>query len=251
MVHVVLRDRAADDHPGTHRQTVEHGIEDRPADIVVDVDAVGSQLAQSGCHVLVLVVDGGIEAELVDEECAFGGAAGDADDPGTVELHDLSGDRADRARCGRDHEGLARLWFGDPADTHPRGRRSNHQRRGGATATRRSRRPCRRPRARRWRRSGPPRPPRTACPTSQPSTADSMTRPTPPARRITPRCRPAGGSPRRAASFGCRHRPRCTRRRHVAAPARVRGVRRRRPRSSRGWHAHRVGGRAGRGGWSG
>ena len=65
---VVLRDRAADDDPRAARELREHRVEDVAADVVeIDVDALGAMLAQRLLDVLALVVDGGVEAELVDE----------------------------------------------------------------------------------------------------------------------------------------------------------------------------------------
>ena len=50
----------------------EDGVEDLAADIVeVDVDPVRAVLAQRRADILVLVVDRGVEAELLDDEPAL------------------------------------------------------------------------------------------------------------------------------------------------------------------------------------
>jgi hypothetical protein len=64
---------------------------------------------------------------------AFVGAAGDADDPRALLLRQLAGHRADRARGGRDDDGLAGFRLADVAEPdiggHPR--HAEHAERGG------------------------------------------------------------------------------------------------------------------------
>ena len=85
------------------------------ADIVeIDVDAVGAGRAQRRVEVLLgLVVDAGVEAELVLHEGALLRAAGDADHAAAHDLADLAHHLADRAGRRRDDDGLARLGLAD------------------------------------------------------------------------------------------------------------------------------------------
>ena len=67
-----------------HGQAVEHGVEDRAADVVeVDVDPVGAQLLEPGPDVVGAVVDGAVEAEVVDQPAGLVAGAADADRPGS------------------------------------------------------------------------------------------------------------------------------------------------------------------------
>ena len=71
---VVLRDRAADDDACTPVEQQQQRIEDLAADVVeIDVDALRAVLREAGLHVFRLVVDGGVEAELVDDVLHFSG----------------------------------------------------------------------------------------------------------------------------------------------------------------------------------
>ena len=69
----------------------------------------------------VLVVDGDVEAELVDEHPAFVVGAGDADDAAPMDLGDLADDVPDRPRRRRDDDGLARLRLADLEQSEVRG----------------------------------------------------------------------------------------------------------------------------------
>ena len=73
----------------------EHRIEDVAADIIeINVDPLGTMLLEAPCFdVLGLVVDRGVEAELVDDVLALLGAAGDADRVATLDLGDLAGNQ--------------------------------------------------------------------------------------------------------------------------------------------------------------
>ena len=81
----------------------------------------GVAAASWSAPVVGLVVDGGVEAELLGQQRALLGAAGDPDDARAVDLGELAGDRADRAGRGRDDDRLARLRLADVADPDPRG----------------------------------------------------------------------------------------------------------------------------------
>ena len=59
------------------------------------------------------VVDGGVEAELVDEHPALVVDAGDADDPAAREAGDLADEVTDRPGRRRDDHRLARLRLAD------------------------------------------------------------------------------------------------------------------------------------------
>jgi hypothetical protein len=101
---VVAGDRSADHDAGAARDPREDLVQDGSAHVVEeDVDPVGTQLRQPRSHVLVLVVDGGVEARLVRQPGALLGASGDADDPAALALRDLAGDRARGACSARDH----------------------------------------------------------------------------------------------------------------------------------------------------
>jgi hypothetical protein len=74
------------------------------ADIVEeDVDAVGCLLAQLVIEPSGLVVNGRVEAKLLDQHPAFLLAAGDTDDFGSLDLRDLADGCADAA-CGTGDE---------------------------------------------------------------------------------------------------------------------------------------------------
>ena len=111
---VVLRNRAADDDARVPGQVREQRVEDVAPDVVeVHMDPVWAVLPQRGLHVLVLVVDGGVEAELVDDVCAFLRTAGDAHGAAPLDARDLAHHLADRARSRRNDDGLAGLGLAD------------------------------------------------------------------------------------------------------------------------------------------
>src|SRR6185295_7336064 len=77
---VVVRDRAADDDAGEQVRARQHGVEDFAADIVeVHPDAIRAGLLQRRGEIAGLVVDAGIEAELVLHVPALLVSARDAD----------------------------------------------------------------------------------------------------------------------------------------------------------------------------
>ena len=119
---VVAGDQAAERDAGADVEPREDRVHEVAADILeVDVDAVGRRRGELGGPVVGAVVDGRVEAKLVGEQRALLGSAGDPDDACAVGLGELAGDRADRARRGRDDDRLARLWLADVADPDPRG----------------------------------------------------------------------------------------------------------------------------------
>ncbi len=86
------------------------GFHDLAADILeVDVDAVRRRGGKLLAPVRRLVVDGGVEAEILDNVPALVGPARDADGAATLDLRDLADDRADGARCSGDEDGVTRL----------------------------------------------------------------------------------------------------------------------------------------------
>src|SRR5258708_5009462 len=60
-----------------------------------------------------LVVDGGVEPEILGDPCAFVVGAGDADDAAAVNLSNLPGDASGGAGRGGDDERFALLGRGD------------------------------------------------------------------------------------------------------------------------------------------
>ena len=112
---VVAADRAAHGEARVLRGALQHRVEDLAPHVVeVHVHVVRGGLAELLAEVGRLVVDGGVEAELLRQHAALVGAAGDADDAGAAELGDLAGDGARGAAGTRHHDGLSRLRVPDP-----------------------------------------------------------------------------------------------------------------------------------------
>ena len=111
---VVLADRAADDDARLAVDARQHGVEDLAADVVeVDVDAFRAVRLQAVLDRAGLVVDAGVEAELLDDPLALRRAAGDADDAAALDLRELADGLADRAGRARDDDRLAGLRLAD------------------------------------------------------------------------------------------------------------------------------------------
>src|SRR5512146_15906 len=111
---VALGDTAADDDSGAQRHQLQHRFEHFAADVVeVHVGAFRTGLAQIAVEVPGLVVDAGVEAELVHHVVALLLAAGDAHRAAAADLCQLPDHAADRAGGGRHHHGLARLGRAD------------------------------------------------------------------------------------------------------------------------------------------
>ena len=79
----VLRHRTADDNSRALGNLLEHCIENVATNIVEHhVDTIGGYLAQACADVFVFVIDGEVEAKLVDQKSRFVDATRDADDRG-------------------------------------------------------------------------------------------------------------------------------------------------------------------------
>ncbi len=126
---VIGRDHAADDDPRMERQIHHRRVMGDAADIVEEhIDARGRVHGDRGGErvgVLAGVIDAGIESQLLCHIGELVRGAGRTDDPAALELGDLAGHLADRARSGRDQHGFARLR---PADRLEReiGRGARH-----------------------------------------------------------------------------------------------------------------------------
>src|SRR5689334_14041731 len=105
---VVLRYRTAEHDAGTVGQPGESGLQGRATDVVEeDVYTVGRVGLQFRAHVGGLVVDRGVEPDLLDEPAALLLTAGDTDHPAAFDAGDLPDDVANRpGRPGHQH-GLA------------------------------------------------------------------------------------------------------------------------------------------------
>ena len=87
-----------------------------------DVDAVRAGRGEPLASSRALVVDGGVEAELVGEPGALLVAAGDADGAAALDLGDLADHGADRAGRRRDDHRLAGLRLADVEQAEVGGR---------------------------------------------------------------------------------------------------------------------------------
>jgi hypothetical protein len=85
-------------------------VHDYPADVLeVDIDAVDGRPVELITPVLGLVVDAGVEAEILDDVVALLLAAGDTDHTGAPRLGDLAGHGADGSGGTGDDHRLPRL----------------------------------------------------------------------------------------------------------------------------------------------
>src|SRR5215207_10204386 len=124
--HVVVGDEPAHGHAREVVEEREHRIPHRAADVLeIDVDALRAGGLELLREIRCAVVDGGVEAELLDQRSAFVGAAGDADGAASFELRDLADERADRSGRRGDSDGLARLRLADVEETRI-GRHARH-----------------------------------------------------------------------------------------------------------------------------
>ena len=102
---------SADGDPGERVDEPKHRIGDRAAHVVeVNVDPVRTQLFE--CLVVILrrlVIEARVEAEFLGEVVDLVVRTGDADNPATLDLGDLSDERADRAGCPGNDDRLAGL----------------------------------------------------------------------------------------------------------------------------------------------
>src|SRR6185369_16326217 len=105
---VVLADRAADDDARSPCQARQHVVQDFATDVVeVDVHAFRAVLFQSRLDTAALVVDAGVETELIHHPVAFGAAAGNAHDAAALDLGQLPHGLTDSASSARHHDGVA------------------------------------------------------------------------------------------------------------------------------------------------
>ena len=93
---IVLRDQPADRHPRERvEQRQHHGLPHGAADILeVHIDAVRAGRRELFSEVQEPMVDGRVEAQLLDNVAALVGAAGDADGARTAHLGELSDQQA-------------------------------------------------------------------------------------------------------------------------------------------------------------
>ena len=110
----ITGDDSAQNHPRLGRQATQHRVEDVTADVVVvDVHPLGAVHFERRGDILVLVVDAGIEPEVIHHHAAFLRAAGDAHHAGAGDLRDLAGDGSRRPGGGGHDDGLPRLRAAD------------------------------------------------------------------------------------------------------------------------------------------
>ena len=73
----------------------QYGIENHTADVLeIDIHAFGAMLPQICQQIARLVIDAGIEAQVLHDVVALRLAAGDADDSATLDLGELADDAA-------------------------------------------------------------------------------------------------------------------------------------------------------------
>ena len=131
--HVVVGDEPADRHAREVVEEREHRVPHRAADVLeIDVDALRAGGLELLREIRRAVVDGGVEAELLDQRSALVGAAGDADRAAALDLRDLADERADRPGRRGDDDGLAGLRLADVEETRIGGhaRHAEHAERG-------------------------------------------------------------------------------------------------------------------------
>lgn len=117
---------AADGNATAGVDGLERRLEVAAADVLkVNVDALGRQPGQRVRGVLLLVVEAGVEAELLGDEVELLVGADGADDGEALALGDLADDLADGAGGGAHEDGLAGLGFPDLVQAGP-GREPGH-----------------------------------------------------------------------------------------------------------------------------
>ncbi|MOA20574.1 hypothetical protein D3C78_1410270 [compost metagenome] len=95
---VIGGNQAAQWNPRLGIEQRHHGVEDLAADVfVVDVDALAAGLGQFIGKVRALVVDAGVEAQLVDHITALVRPAGHADHTQPLDLRHLADHRTHSA----------------------------------------------------------------------------------------------------------------------------------------------------------
>src|SRR5690606_21291506 len=87
---VVLRNGTTDHDTGVLANACEYVVEDIATDVIeVDIDTFWTSPLQAIFHRLILVIDGIVETELVDEEVALFLATSDTNDTAAFDLGDL------------------------------------------------------------------------------------------------------------------------------------------------------------------
>jgi hypothetical protein len=114
VVVVVGGDGAAEHDAGVVGEAPQHVVEDRAAGVVEeDVDPLRAQLAEPRRDVVGAVVDGPVDAEVVDQPGALLVGAGDADHAAAQDLGDLDRDGAGGAGRRRHDDRLPRRDLAD------------------------------------------------------------------------------------------------------------------------------------------
>lgn len=104
----VAGNKTAENDTAVKIHSLENGLHDFTADIFeIDVDTTGSGGDELRFPVGMLVVDGGVEAEIVLNPFAFFIGAGDANDAAAVNFAELSGDTAGGAGGSGNDKGFA------------------------------------------------------------------------------------------------------------------------------------------------
>src|ERR1700687_1762957 len=97
----VLGDEAAHDDSREQVHQAQDGVEYHTADVLeVDIHALGAMLPQVCQQIARLVIDAGIEAQLLHDVVTFCLASGDADAAATLDLGELPDDAAYCAGSG-------------------------------------------------------------------------------------------------------------------------------------------------------
>src|SRR5207245_10564983 len=111
----VLRDLAADTDARVYVDIEKHGVGDGAADVIeVHVHAARTQLLEFGAVVGGgLVIEGGVEAQLVHQVAHFGVRSGDPYHAAAQDFCDLADDGTHRAGCARDHHSFAGVGMAD------------------------------------------------------------------------------------------------------------------------------------------
>ncbi|MNF51985.1 hypothetical protein D3C84_333210 [compost metagenome] len=104
---VVLADGAADHHAGLEVQAAEYRVEDVAANVVeIHVHAFRAFALEAGEHVFVLVVDGTVKAQFVDQELTLVRTTGNTHHAAAFELGNLPGNAANGTGGTRQHHGI-------------------------------------------------------------------------------------------------------------------------------------------------
>src|SRR6266699_4648926 len=110
----IAGDKAAEHDAAVEIHAIQNFLHDFSANVFkIDVNAVGSGGGELLLPVRMLVVDGGVEAEILGDPGAFVVAAGDADDAAAVNFSNLSNDAAGSASGSGDDERFALLRRSD------------------------------------------------------------------------------------------------------------------------------------------